>query len=620
MKTTDFFTGLPSVLPQGFLRERIKNLLQHGGLPKGYLTGLHELDRICRLDLGRLLVVTGIPGHGKSEYVDFLTTTFNKKYGLKTAYFSPENFPPELHLEKIIRKFTCKPLEELTDEERERALTYVLNNFYFFNCYDITRLSEIMATAETTVTENSVSILVIDPYNRIDVEASATDIETQYISRILDELSRFAVKHNILVILVAHPRKMEANGNGFRIPNAYDIAASANFYNKADFVQVVHRARTDDTLTTIKVDKVKFSNYGTPGKCELEYDAPSGNYYVTSLPFDDNYDYEEDTTPKPFVFPATDPVKSPLDVMVSMYPGVTDTTSKEVISLKDFLMTDKYKDVATLIRSGRSPEERHDIKVNNKVNLPCVTPSGLFSERSGKNLTQHSGLLCIDIDLHDNPGGVMDNVPSLLASLPYVAYASKSITGDGYFAIVPLEHPTHHLEHYLAIEKEFKDEYGIVLDKQCKDVCRLRFATYDENPYYNPNAMPYYKEYSEPTVTKDEKTFTTTTSFVPRSSQDTEYDITASVADLDKKIEEVKQKGIVVADDYPSWHRLAMSLTTLGEEGRERFHVISSTSTKYNKAECDQFYTDTCERYKDNNKYTLRTAHKILNDAMKTHV
>ena len=303
-----------------------------------------------------------------------------------------------------------------------------------------------------------------------------------------------------------------------------------------------------------------------------------------------------------------------------MYPGVTDTTSKEVITLKDFLMTDKYKDVAALIRSGRSPEERHDIKVNNKVNLPCVTPSGLFSERSGKNLTQHSGLLCIDIDLQDNPGGVMEKVPSLLVSLPYVAYASKSITGDGYFAIVPIEHPTHHLEHYLAIEKEFKDEYGIVLDKQCKDVCRLRFATYDENPYYNPNAMPYYKEYSEPTVTKDEKTFTTTTSFVPRSSQDTEYDITASVADLDKKIEEVKQKGIVVADDYPSWHRLAMSLTTLGEEGRERFHVISSTSTKYNKAECDQFYTDTCERYKDNNKYTLRTAHKILNDAMKTHV
>ena len=106
---------------------------------------------------------------------------------------------------------------------------------------------------------------------------------------------------------------------------------------------------------------------------------------------------------------------------------------------------------------------------------------------------------------------------------------------------------------------------------------------------------------------------------MPRSSQDKEYDVTASLADLDKRIEEVKQKGIVVADDYPSWQRLAMSLSTVGEEGRERFHAISSTSTKYDKAECDQFYTNTCERYKDTNKYTLRTAHKIIIEAMKSY-
>lgn len=609
--------NLPPVLPEGFLRESLNGLLGHK-LPEGYKTGIKELDDICRFDKERLITVTGVPGSGKSEYMDFITTSLNKQYGLRTLYFSPENMPVEFHLDKLIRKFTCKPLHELTDEERETAITYILNNFFFINCYDVTKLSDILKYAEEMVIEKHIDILVIDPYNRIDVEQSATDIETQYISRILDELSRLAIKHHIMVFLVAHPRKMNAN----QTPTAYDINGSANFFNKSDFVVIVHRENRAETETTITVDKVKFANYGQIGECKLEYDRVSGNYYpaIMRLPFDDDIDALEDTTPKPFIFPKPEAAKSPLDVMVSMYPGVTDTTSKEVITLKDFLMTDKYKDVAALIRSGRSPEERHDIKVNNKVNLPCVTPSGLFSERSGKNLTQHSGLLCIDIDLQDNPGGVMEKVPSLLVSLPYVAYASKSITGDGYFAIVPIEHPTHHLEHYLAIEKEFKDEYGIVLDKQCKDVCRLRFATYDENPYYNPNAMPYYKEYSEPTVTKDEKTFTTTTSFVPRSSQDTEYDITASVADLDKKIEEVKQKGIVVADDYPSWHRLAMSLTTLGEEGRERFHVISSTSTKYNKAECDQFYTDTCERYKDNNKYTLRTAHKILNDAMKTHV
>ena len=613
--------NLPPVLPEGFLRESLNGLLGHK-LPQGYKIGIKELDDICRFDKERLITVTGVPGSGKSEYMDFITTSLNKLYGLKTLYFSPENMPVEFHLDKLIRKFTCKPLHELTDEERETAVSYVLNNFFFINCYDVTKLSDILRYAEEMVIEKHIDILVIDPYNRIDVEQSATDIETQYISRILDELSRLAIKHHLMVFLVAHPRKMSTSNNGRRIdrPTAYDINGSANFFNKSDYVVIVHRENRAESETIVAVDKVKFANYGQIGEAKLEYDRVSGNYFPTmmSLPFDDDSDGLEDTTPKPFVFPKPEAAKSPLDVMVSMYPGVIDKTCQETVSLKDFLMTDKYKDIATLIRSGRTPEERHNIKVNNKVSLPCVTPSGIFSVREGKSLTQHSGLLCIDIDLKDNPGGVMDKVPSLLESLPYVAYASKSISGDGYFAIVPLEHPSHHLAHYLAIEKEFKEQYGIVLDQQCKDVCRLRFATYDESPYYNPQATPYYQEYTEPPKQCIEQPASSFTTTITRTDNK-DYDVTRSLADLDKKIEDVKKDGIIVANDYKDWQPLAMSLSTLGEDGRVRFHAISSTSPKYDKVECDKFYSDICERYKGKNRYTLRTAHKIINDAIKAH-
>lgn len=613
--------NLPPVLPEGFLRESLNGLLGHK-LPKGYKIGIKELDDICRFDKERLITVTGVPGSGKSEYMDFITTSLNKRYGLKTLYFSPENMPVEFHLDKLIRKFTCKPLHELTDEERETAVSYILNNFFFINCYDVTKLSDILRYAEEMVIEKHIDILVIDPYNRIDVEQSATDIETQYISRILDELSRLAIKHHLMVFLVAHPRKMSTSNNGRRIdrPTAYDINGSANFFNKSDYVVIVHRENRAESETIVAVDKVKFANYGQIGETKLEYDRVSGNYFPTmmSLPFDDDSDGLEDTTPKPFVFPKPEAAKSPLDVMVSMYPGVHDKTCQETVSLKDFLMTDKYKDVATLIRSGRNSDERHDLKVNYKGKLPCVTPSGIFSVREGKSLTQHSGLLCIDIDLKDNPGGVMDKVPPLLESLPYVAYASKSISGDGYFAIVPLEHPSHHLAHYLAIEKEFKEQYGIVLDQQCKDVCRLRFATYDESPYYNPQATPYYQEYTEPPKQRIEQPASSFTTTITRTDNK-DYDVTRSLADLDKKIEDVKKDGIIVANDYKDWQPLAMSLSTLGEDGRVRFHAISSTSPKYDKVECDKFYSDICKRYKGKNRYTLRTAHKIINDAIKAH-
>ena len=614
--------NLPSVLPEVFLRERLNGLLEHG-LPQGYFTGIKDLDDICRLDKARLVTVTGIPGSGKSEFVDFLTTDYNKRYGLKTLYFSPENSPVEFHLEKLIRKFTCKPLLELTEEERETAISYVLANFYFFNCYDVTKLKEILATAEEMVVEKQIDILVLDPYNRIDVEHAATDIETQYISKILDELSKIALKHNLIVFLVAHPRKMpDSQGRG-SMPSAYDINGSAHFFNKSDFVLIVHRNNRSETLTTVRVDKVKFSNYGHLGKCELEYDYQSGNYFPASasLPLDDNSTVVEDTTPKPFIFPKRD-CNSPLDVMVSVYPGVRDTEHKEAVLLKDFLMTEKYKNIAIRIREGATPDERHELKQKYKGELPCVTPSGLFSKRDAASLIQHSGLICIDIDGKDNTEETMARVPSILRRLPYVAYASKSISGNGFFAIVPISRPSHHLAHYLAIEKEFKEQYGIVLDHQCKDVCRLRFATYDENPYHNPKATQYYQEYTEPTkaapeLSKQGETFTSTTTFTPTKNKD--YDVTRSLADLDQKIKEVREKGIVVDIKYDWWNALAMSLATLGEEGRERFHAISSTASNYDKDYCDYTFSYACEHYQGKNQFTLRTAHMILNNAIKEH-
>lgn len=101
-KTKSFDSGnLPSILPSGYLRDRLLNIRKNG-LPKGFYTGVESLDKVFRLDKGRLITVTGIPNCGKSEFVDFLCVTYNKRYKLKTLYFSPENQPSELHLAKLI--------------------------------------------------------------------------------------------------------------------------------------------------------------------------------------------------------------------------------------------------------------------------------------------------------------------------------------------------------------------------------------------------------------------------------------------------------------------------------------------------------------------------------------
>lgn len=56
-------------------------------------------------------------------------------------------------------------------------------------------------------------------------------------------ITEFAVQHNCLVVLVAHPRKMNRNPVTNTTPRVemYDINGSADFFNKADYGIVVER-------------------------------------------------------------------------------------------------------------------------------------------------------------------------------------------------------------------------------------------------------------------------------------------------------------------------------------------------------------------------------------------
>jgi twinkle protein len=40
---------------------------------------------------GQFITVTGIPSSGKSDFVDQMVVGYNKQYGWKTAFASPEN-------------------------------------------------------------------------------------------------------------------------------------------------------------------------------------------------------------------------------------------------------------------------------------------------------------------------------------------------------------------------------------------------------------------------------------------------------------------------------------------------------------------------------------------------
>ena len=607
MKNLTINGNLPTILPAGYLKDRM-NTIRTKGLPKGFYTGISNLDDVFRLDKGQLITITGVPNCGKSEFVDFYTSVLNKLYGLKTLYFSPENQPCELHVSKLVSKFTNKPWEKLTQAEIDVAIDYICKNFFFCNYDKIKSLNDIEELVVKTISDTPFDILVIDSYNKVEWDRPANETETDFISKVLDKLCEMAIALNIMVILVAHPRKMEwRNSDKYaQCPTAYDINGSANFFNKCHGVFCIGRDGKDDETVTIRVDKVKFSHYGAPGKCLLKYDVDSGNYYNAPGKFD--FDEKAAYTPIEFTLPSLPAKNEPLDVIVSSYTGVTDTIGTEV-NLKDFILSGQYKEVAEQIRCGATAEERHDIKKQLYNQIPAVTVSGRFSQHKSDHLIEASGLICIDIDRKDNVV-IMPQVPSILQKLKYVAYCGKSISGDGYFAIIPIENPKHFKQHFYALEEEMKS-YGIVIDKSCKDITRLRYASYDADGYYNPNATTYYWELDkEAKVANNSKEKVTKKRLSPTSSSMTDAEM------VGRQLEFLKSSGSTIPDDYDTWFKVGMALNSgLGEEGRTYFHEFSKLSDKYNEDECNTQYDNIISHYDGDSDITLGTLFHIINEA-----
>ena len=179
--------------------------------------------------------------------------------------------------------------------EYEQVKRHIQKNFFFINPPDNNRLSNILEKAKFLVRRKGIKVLVIDPYNRLESEQGSKN-ETQYISEVLDSLTSFAQKYDVLVVLMAHPTKIpkQANGKGFEIPNLYNISGSANFYNKADFGIVVHRDKTEN-YTLVKIEKVKFRHLGEPGECMFKYNINNGRYTpiwsLDDTPMWDNSNY-----------------------------------------------------------------------------------------------------------------------------------------------------------------------------------------------------------------------------------------------------------------------------------------------------------------------------------------
>jgi len=270
-------------------RQEVQQLYQNGMIG-GLSTGIHSIDNLFTIVQGQLSIVTGLPGSGKSEFIDQLMVNLSQQYGWKFAVASFEN-PPALHIAKLAEKISGKPFfdgptAKMSETEASTTLDYIHEHFMFLEqrTGEAATIDSVLDRCQQAVMRMGVRGLVIDPYNYI-AQSQKADNEHQGINDMLTRLVAFARAQGIHIWFIAHPAKMPTDQEGrTAVPKGMNISGSASFFAKADLGVTVHRNKNGDV--EVHCWKVRFKWLGKLGKVTLDYDVPSGRYSDQSIDID----------------------------------------------------------------------------------------------------------------------------------------------------------------------------------------------------------------------------------------------------------------------------------------------------------------------------------------------
>ena len=257
----------------------VKDFVTNGFKP-GFQIGLPNFDNIFSTYTSQFITVTGIPSSGKSDFVDQMVVGYNKLYGWKTGFASPENAPNYLHAHKLMRKvWGDMPQREDINSGKWNEVADHVNDNYFFIDMDKYTLESVLRKGAELVKRKGIKCLVIDPFNKVrDKNASSLDVNI-YTMEYLTKIENFAKKYDVLVFIVAHPTKMYKNSDGkIEEPNMYNIKGGGEWYDASYHGLLIHRDY-ERKNTKVKVLKVKFQNLGDNGaECFFTWEPKSGSF------------------------------------------------------------------------------------------------------------------------------------------------------------------------------------------------------------------------------------------------------------------------------------------------------------------------------------------------------
>jgi hypothetical protein len=287
-----------------------------------------------------------------------------------------------------------------------------------------------------------------------------------------------------------------------------------------------------------------------------------------------------------------------LNTTVSAFRDYETTFDPQPVNLLLWLTSKKYAEKVNAIRK----EEDKAVRDTIKATLPAITPSGIFSYRAARCLIAHSAFIQFDIDFKENSHiSNYEDLKTEICKIVNIAYCGLSVSGTGFWGLIPIAYPDKHRQHFDFIYNAFKD-IGITIDKKPRNVAALRGYSYDADAYFNHDAKTL-QQYHQP---KQKPNKATLYSYNGNSIQN----------NVEALINEITKKGTDLTPNYNEWLNIGFALShEFGEAGRQYFHDVSGTYAGYDRTETDNQYTKCLQAGASSTPITIKTFFRKCKDA-----
>lgn len=251
------------------------------GEVRSYGIGITPITDLIAVVPGTLTVVTGYANMGKSTMMNLIIgNALINHFPVCVASFETDVKPILRNgLKLAIAQSNPQEMAKMDttdiDDMLQQRLTIISQSVDEDMEMDLNKFLDLCRTA---VVRHGAKMIVLDPWNELEHKRRRDETETDYISRALRAIKRFAKQHDVAFWIVAHPTKPQEGAK--KIPGLYDISGSANWANKADYGLTYHRPKFDENKAKIIVNKVRMGLPGKKGEVTVCYDFTNSRFEI----------------------------------------------------------------------------------------------------------------------------------------------------------------------------------------------------------------------------------------------------------------------------------------------------------------------------------------------------